>query len=209
MKRLFRYSAIAIVVVALIVAGVRYWYESKYYPSTDDAYVGAHTVHIAPQVSGRVAEMVVSDHERVREGQLLYVIDPTTYRLDVAQAKAKLALAQQQVEQLQAAVTAAAAQVNQVKVELKNAERKSKRQSDLVKRDFTDTQSAQDAAATAEAQQAALSVAEDQLAEARAELGKQGADNHQVQLARAVLGVSEQNLRHTRVFAPATGSSPG
>jgi membrane fusion protein (multidrug efflux system) len=209
MKRLFRYLAAAITTAVLVAAGAWYWYEAKYYPSTDDAYVGAHTVRIAPQVSGPIIEMAVHDHQKVREGQLLYVIDPTPYRLDVAQAQAKLALARQQVAQLEAAVTAAVAQVNQVKVELGNAERKSNRQKDLVKRGFTDTQSAQDAAATAASQQAAMNVAEDRLAEARAELGAPGAENHQVQLAQAVLGVAEDNLKHTRVEAPCDGQLSG
>jgi membrane fusion protein (multidrug efflux system) len=209
MKRLFRYTSIGIVAVALILGGIWYWYERKYHPSTDDAYVGAHTVRIAPQVSGRVVEMAVSNHERVHEGQLLYVIDPTVYRLDVAQAEAKLALARQQVVQLQAGVTAASAQVNQAKVELSNAESNSECQNDLVKCGFTDNQAEQDAEATAAEQQAALSVAEDQRARARAELGSLGADNHQVKLAQAVLGIAEQNLRHTRVVAPCDGQLSG
>jgi len=209
MERFLSYSAVGIVTVALILGGIWYWYERKYYPSTEDAYVGAHTVRITPQVSGRVVEMAVSDHERVHEGQLLYVIDPTVYRLDVAQAEAKLALARQQAAQLQTGVTAASAQVSHAKVELSNAERKFKRQNDLVKRGFTDIQAEQDAAAAAAEQQAALSVAEDQRARARAELGSLGADNHQVQLAQAVLGIAEQNLHHTRVMAPCDGQLSG
>ncbi|WP_455384935.1 efflux RND transporter periplasmic adaptor subunit [Acidihalobacter prosperus] len=209
MKRLIRYAVIAAIAVALVVGGAWYWYESKYYPSTSDAYVGAHTVRVAPQVAGRVVKVAVHDHQQVSKDQLLYRIDPTTYRLKVEQAKAQLALAQQQVAQLQASVTAAKAQVEQAKVQLANAASKAKRQQRLVSRGYTDAQTAQDAQAAEAAARAALGVSEARLAEARAQLGRTGDANHQVQLAKAALDMAETNLRDTQVTASCDGRLSG
>lgn len=209
MKRIIRYTVIAVVLVALGIGGVWYWYNSKYYPSTADAYVGAHTVRIAPQVSGRVIKVSVHDHQQVAKGQLLYSIDPTTYHLMVAKAQAQLALARQQVAQLQAAVTAAKAQVEQARVQLANAASKAKRQQRLVARGYTDAQSAQDARDAQSSARAALGVAEARLSEAKAQLGKTGNANQQVQLARAALGVAETNLKDTQVSAACQGRLSG
>jgi membrane fusion protein (multidrug efflux system) len=58
---------------------------------TDDAFVEAHIVNIAPQmVSGRIVCLLVEEDERVDPGQLLAEIDPIPYRDKVAMARAKL-----------------------------------------------------------------------------------------------------------------------
>jgi membrane fusion protein, multidrug efflux system len=209
MKRIIRYAVIAAIAIVLVVGGAWYWYDSKYYPSTSDAYVGAHTVRIAPQISGRVVDVAVHDHQHVDKGQLLYRIDPTTYQLKVDQAKAQLSLAKQQVAQLQASVTAAKAQVEQARVQLANATSKAKRQQRLVSRGYTDAQTAQDAQAAEAAARAALGVSEARLAEARAQLGQTGDSNHQVQLAKATLGMADTDLSHTQVAASCNGQLSG
>src|ERR1700739_2780825 len=57
-------------------------------PRTDDAYLQADLVHMAPDVSGRIVELDVRDNQAVRRGQVLFRIDPVPYRLRVAQAQA-------------------------------------------------------------------------------------------------------------------------
>ena len=44
--------------LAATIAGVLlYWRHAELYPSTDNAYTGANTVRVAPQVSGSVAHV--------------------------------------------------------------------------------------------------------------------------------------------------------
>src|SRR5207247_9344669 len=73
-------------------------------PRTDDAYLQADLVHMAPDVSGRIVELHVRDNQAVRKGDVLFRIDPDPYRMRVAQARAavrgleaKLALTPDQV----------------------------------------------------------------------------------------------------------------
>ncbi|MDB5309301.1 MAG: Multidrug resistance protein [Gemmataceae bacterium] len=61
---------------------------------TDDAFVEAHVVNVAPEaVSGRIVRFTIDENDRVEAGQVLAEIDPTPYRDQVEVAKAKLATA--------------------------------------------------------------------------------------------------------------------
>src|ERR1700731_3108246 len=73
-------------------------------PRTDDAYLQADLVHMAPDVSGRIVELDVRDNQAVGKGDVLFRIDPEPYRMRVDQARAavrgleaKLALTADQV----------------------------------------------------------------------------------------------------------------
>ena len=50
-------------------------------PRTDDAYLQADLVHMAPDVSGRIVELDVRDNQQVRKGEVLFRIDPEPYRM--------------------------------------------------------------------------------------------------------------------------------
>src|SRR5205085_3546732 len=53
--------------------------------------VQAHTINIAPQVTGPVIAIYVNDHQAVNQDQLLFVIDPVPFQIAVAKATAKVA----------------------------------------------------------------------------------------------------------------------
>ena len=58
---------------------------------TDDAFVEAHIVNIAPEmVSGRIVRFLVEEDDRVESGQVLAEVDPTPYRDKVDLARSKL-----------------------------------------------------------------------------------------------------------------------
>jgi len=64
--------------------------EYLFHPWTRDAHVRAQVVRITPRVGGPIVELPVHDNQAVREGDLLFRIDPRTYALAVEQAEAKL-----------------------------------------------------------------------------------------------------------------------
>ena len=66
-------------------------------PATDDAYVQGRTTSVAPQVSGYITQVLVSDFAHVKRAQLLVLIDDSSYRAQVEEAQASLAV---QVAQL-------------------------------------------------------------------------------------------------------------
>src|SRR6516225_8476887 len=71
----------------LVVSGVLASRRIDERPRTDDAYLQADLVHLAPDVSGRIVELKVRDNQKVRKGDVLFRIDPEPYQLRVDQAR--------------------------------------------------------------------------------------------------------------------------
>jgi len=192
--------------VAAGAAGI--WGYQRYgarHPSTDDAYVSADVVRVAPRVTGRLIEVPVVDQQRVVRGDLLFAIDPASFRLAVEQAEAGLARARREVAELEAAVSSAAAEVHHREVLLANARAKAQRARRLVRKDFVAQQSLDDSEADYQSAQANLRVAQASLEEARRTLGAAGDDNDRVVAAKAALERARLDLSNTRVAAPCNG----
>jgi membrane fusion protein (multidrug efflux system) len=83
-----------IIIVAASVYG--YYHHSQIYPSTDNAYVNANLVNIAPKVGGYVEHVYVKENQLVHKGDLLVSIDPQDYSLALTKAKQDQALTLQQ-----------------------------------------------------------------------------------------------------------------
>ena len=54
---------ISAAVIGIVTAYYFYDRHSTRYPSTDDAYISADVVHVAPQVSGSVAKVFITDQQ--------------------------------------------------------------------------------------------------------------------------------------------------
>jgi multidrug efflux system membrane fusion protein len=80
-RRLFVGIIVATVTVLLIVI-----LDTELYPRTDDASVRANFIEIAPEVSGRLAQLPVRDNAFVKQGDLLFVIDSRDYEYALEQA---------------------------------------------------------------------------------------------------------------------------
>ncbi|MDW6004745.1 efflux RND transporter periplasmic adaptor subunit [Vibrio mangrovi] len=80
------------ILIILIAAFSGYWLWNHYMltPWTRDARVNAHIITISPDVSGFVTQVKVSDNQDVRQGQVLFQIDPKRYEIAVSQANATL-----------------------------------------------------------------------------------------------------------------------
>jgi len=100
------------VVVLAAVGGLIFWLIARNYESTDDAFIDTHIVRLAPQVSGRITQVLVADNQAVNAGQPLIAIDSADLETRVAQAKAQEAQAEAQVNnaRVQVAVNQAAYQ---------------------------------------------------------------------------------------------------
>src|SRR5271157_1397581 len=104
-----------LVVIALLVA--YYVLEERYTPFTTDAYVQAYVVQVAPRfqglnnlLGGQVVHVAVRENQAVRKGELLFEIDPRTFRQRVALLEAKWVQATYQVAQMESELAAATAE---------------------------------------------------------------------------------------------------
>lgn len=87
------------VLVLAVVLVVALWRAYVVAPWTRDGRVSAEVVRIAPEVSGTVLDVAVSDNQFVRRGDMLYRIDPARFRFAVAQAEAQLSVASATLQQ--------------------------------------------------------------------------------------------------------------
>src|SRR5881296_2269155 len=87
-------------------------------PQTDDATVRANFVGIAPQVSGHIVELHVRDNQMVKEGDLLFLIDPRPYKIALERARATLALTRKEVDGLKNSAATAVAGISKAEAQL-------------------------------------------------------------------------------------------
>jgi membrane fusion protein (multidrug efflux system) len=93
-------AALAIVAIALLTWWVIYRATTSI---TDDAFIEAHIVNVAPQsVSGHLVRYLVEENDRVEQGQLLAEIDPVPYRDQVELARSKVDGAEVELRRQQA-----------------------------------------------------------------------------------------------------------
>lgn len=112
-----------LVALALIGGGVLWFIRfetfGKYQESTNDAYIQADSITIAPKVSGYVDRVFVAENQDVKAGQPLAQIDPRDYRAQAAQSVAQIDLAKAnaagvvaQMAEQRAAIAQAEAELN-------------------------------------------------------------------------------------------------
>ena len=85
-----RFGATAVVVLVAAFVAWQLWYYYMEAPWTRDGRVRADVVGVAPDVSGLVADVLVQDNQRVRQGDILFRIDPARFQLALQQADAAL-----------------------------------------------------------------------------------------------------------------------
>jgi membrane fusion protein, multidrug efflux system len=98
-KRLRMVLLVVIPLIAALAGGTFYLMGGRYI-STDNAYVGAQKVLITPDVSGKITHVAIVEGQHVKPGDELFTLDPEPYRLALAQAKAKLAIARVDYDKL-------------------------------------------------------------------------------------------------------------
>lgn len=117
-KSLSRNVSIGIAFAAGIL-GLAALYETYHYPRTDDAEVFANFIGIAPQVEGPIIHLNVKDNQFVKQGDLLYEIDPRPYEYalerDISEQAAlegQIADEQRRINALVSAVSVAQANIH-------------------------------------------------------------------------------------------------
>lgn len=205
-----RFARWKIVVASLLLTvaaagGWMYQRNAALYPSTDDAYVGAHVVQIAPLVSGRIEAIDVHDYQHVTAGDVLVRIDPRPLQAALDGAQARLALARQQAAALDAAVAAAHANQREAEASLADTERQTSRVLTLATKGDASQAERDDATAKLKTAQAALAAAKANVTAAEQQLGAPGEANANVKAARAAVDSAALDLEHATIKAPAAG----
>ncbi|MBR0952554.1 HlyD family secretion protein [Bradyrhizobium canariense] len=135
-RRLRRPLMLAVPIIAAAFGASMYLAQEQYV-STDDAFIRAAKVTINARVSGQAVEIAVRDNQRVRQGQVLFRIDPEAYQIAVDQAEARLGSARLQIDSLKATYRQQQAELQSAKESASFDEREFDRKKMLVASDFT------------------------------------------------------------------------
>ena len=93
LRRYRRFLLLVVLPIAVAIAGFVFYLNGGRYVGTDDAYVGAQKVLITPDISGKIDKVVVKEGQHVKQGDVLFEIDPQPFQFALDQAKAQLAQA--------------------------------------------------------------------------------------------------------------------
>jgi multidrug efflux system membrane fusion protein len=178
-------------------------------PQTDDATVMADVINVVPEVSGRITELHVVDNQAVKQGDLLFLIDPRAYeyavahgRADVQALDAEIATTQRRIEGEEYATAAAQAAVERAQVLARNAADTYNRLAPLAQQQFVTAERLDQALASKLSMEASLDEAKRRRMQAEKDIGDLNALRAKRDAAAAALGKAELDLSHTRVEAP-------
>lgn len=137
-------------IAAFFILSALFWFGMKiygyFYISTDNAYVNANVVQIAPRITGQVTHLFVVNNQFVQKGERLFEIDPVPFQNALAKAQAQYAIS---------------------KAALINAEATAARTVTLAKQKFVSTQEKDNVTTVLETAQASLNLAKATLDQAQ------------------------------------------
>jgi multidrug efflux system membrane fusion protein len=219
-----------LIVLGALVTGVLVWRINYEHPRTNDAMVRANIVGIAPEVSGRIVELHVEDNHYVKQGDLLYVIDPRPYQAKLAQARAELLVAEKDVdsrrassgsaelaiERLEHQRVAAGAEVNRIEAEDEYLHSYLERLEPLAEKQYVTTDQLKQAQSKYAASRAALADARAKELSARSAIDEAKSESHRavsliaqvgnvnarIEAAKAVVTAAELDVEYCSVRAP-------
>jgi membrane fusion protein (multidrug efflux system) len=209
--RVWLFLGLTILLAVGAVLGLNWWTHGRFVQTTDDAYLHADQVTVAPKVSGYVEQVYVAENQTVSVGQLLVRIDARSYQAALAQQgaaidarRADIALAERQLAQQDAAIDQSRAQLAGAQANAAYTASEAARYKTLSSQGVeTQERAAQannqhdQATATLKADVAAVAVAQRQVAALQAQIAQAKAqlEGAQAQSQAAELNVGDTLLR--------------
>jgi membrane fusion protein, multidrug efflux system len=194
--------------ILVVAAVVLAWFIYKLYyanPRTDDAYVHANTASVAAHVAGQIVRLPIEDNQRVKQGDLLFIVDPRPYKLALDTARTKLNLTQIEVKTLYDTINSARAQLAERKVDAANAKQYLDRIVPLRKHDFVTDNDVVEARNKLKGDEAGVATASSELQKAHDALGILGDVNQRVRAAQEEIEDAQLNYDYCFVRAPFDG----
>ncbi|MCZ0753276.1 HlyD family secretion protein [Aeromonas enteropelogenes] len=214
-KKIPLLAAMVLALLGLLFAG--YWYlHGRYFESTDNAYLQSEVTGISSKLSGYISEVLVTDNQSVKAGQLIARLDDREFQSQVAEAQADLHLIQATIENLAATraqqlslIQQAEARVASAEAEQLRARQQVQRIGQLNQRHYSSQDSLDEVRASLQVTQAQMQEAKAALQAARERLLVLDAEAKQNQaklaLSEAKLAQARLELGYTELRAPTDG----
>ncbi|WP_319501536.1 HlyD family secretion protein [uncultured Draconibacterium sp.] len=110
-----------IVLIITVIIFIINVLSDRHTPHTDQARVKGLVLPVAPMVSGYIVKTNVTQHSRVKTGDTLFIIDPTSYEIAVKVAESNLEKAIQSVDAGESSLKSAQARLSRAKVKLERS----------------------------------------------------------------------------------------
>jgi membrane fusion protein, multidrug efflux system len=212
--------ALLVGAVAAIAAGL-WWFldheaRGKYMQSTDNAYVSAESVIVAPKIAGYVDRVLVTENQAVKEGQPLVELDARESRAETSQigsqieaARATAETSRSQIVEQEALIAQAQAQFNAARAEAMFAADQVARYRPLAVSGAESRERLAQLQAQARQSQERADAAGSAVLAARSRVGTLGSQVRQAEsqagAARAQLEAARVNLESTKLTAAING----
>lgn len=204
-----RFVLLVAVPLCAIVVGLLVYLQGGRFVETDNAFVKADMVLVAPEVGGRVVSVAVRENQAVQAGQTLLRLDEAQAVLDIAHAEASVARERSEVQALRASHREKLAEIAEAGTRLEFALRDQKRQTDLVRQRFATASRLDDAELAVTEGRRRIATLRESLARIEQQLGggpEVPLDEHPaVRAAMADLERARLALRRTELKAPLAG----
>jgi len=201
-----------LIICAAVVLVLSVWSIVERHPRTDDAVVRANVVAIVPRASGQIVKLCVEDNQAVKEGDILFEIDPDDYKLALEKANADLAALDEQIQvaraqdaELKFEVKAAEAAVESASAQLKQATDTLRRLEPLLPKGFATAEQVDQATTAKEMATSGLAADEQRLNQAKVALSALETLTAQRPGAVAAVHLAQLNLSYCEVRAPFPG----
>ena len=196
--------------------GWHYWTTGRFEETTDDAFLQADKVTVAPKVGGFVAESFVTDNQPVKAGEVLARIDDRDYQVVLLQDEADLDKAKASLEGVASALIQQNARIVEAKADVANthaalafAEQEQKRYGDLLARGAGTSQRSQQASSDLLMKQAAFDKAGAAYEAAKTQVdglrSLEAAERASLRRAGINLEQAKLNIGYTTIKAPIDG----
>jgi membrane fusion protein, multidrug efflux system len=194
--------------VVLAVAAYLYLSGGRY-ASTDDAYVKADKISVSADVGARVVEVDVDDNQPVHQGDVLFRLDDSSFRIALEHAQAQLASARLQIDGFKATYRQKQADIRAAQDTLAYRQKELDRQQQMLEGHVTSQAKFDEAKNNLDVARQTLASNQQQSDNVLASL----ADNPDietgkhplVQQAQAQVDQAALDLSHTVIAAPADG----
>lgn len=207
--------ALLLAVLGMLFAG--YWYlHARYFESTDNAYLQSEVTGIGSKLPGYISQVLVTDNQEVKAGQLIARLDDREYKAKVIEAEADLHLNQATAENLAATRIQQLSLIRQADAKVASADAeqvRSRQQVDrigqLKQRNYSSQDNLDEVKAGLRVNQALMQEAKAALQAARERLLVLDAEAKQnlarLALSEAQLEQARLELGYTELRAPADG----
>ena len=208
-KMLLRFVLMVVLPVVAVIYGALWWGHAQRFVTTENAYVKSNIIAIAPEVSGRVVEVNVQEHQRVRSGDVLFRIDARPFEIRVAAVKAEIAGVTAEIEALKAQYRTGVQAARELNERVTYLDREHDRAERLAQRGVVTKSKLDESASALEVARLGVRVQNERnrvvLAELGGSLEVRPEDHPKYLQALSKLDDAELALSHTVLTAPADG----